>query len=140
MPLAFRSIFYPLMGNKVYGWRGDVIDVMAVLATLFGLATSLGLGVSQINAGLNHLFGMPESLPMQVLLIVGITGITIASVVSGLTRGVKKLSELNINLGVILLIFIPIVGPTVFILDFYTNSPLSFYRCLVKSWLQNNMY
>ncbi|HKK82523.1 MAG TPA: BCCT family transporter, partial [Prolixibacteraceae bacterium] len=62
MPLAFRSIFYPLLGNKVYGWRGNLIDVMAVLATLFGLATSLGLGVSQVNAGLKHLFGLPESL------------------------------------------------------------------------------
>ena len=122
MPLAFRSIFHPLLGNKVYGWRGDLIDVMAVLATLFGLATSLGLGVSQVNAGLNHLFGLPENLLVQVLLIVGITGITITSVVSGLSRGVKKLSELNINLGAILLIFILIAGPTVFILNFYTES------------------
>ncbi|MCF8363086.1 MAG: BCCT family transporter [Prolixibacteraceae bacterium] len=122
MPLAFRSIFYPLIGKKVYGWRGNLIDVLAVLATLFGLATSLGLGVSQINAGLKHLFGMPENLLMQVLLIVGITGITIVSVVSGLSRGVKKLSELNINLGAILLVFILIAGPTVFILDFYTES------------------
>ncbi|WP_462316987.1 BCCT family transporter [Marinilabilia sp.] len=121
-PLAFRSIFYPLLGDKVYGWRGDLIDILAVLATLFGLATSLGLGVSQINAGLNHLFGLPENRFMQVLLIVGITGITIASVVSGLSRGVKKLSELNINLGAILLIFILIAGPTVFILDFYTEN------------------
>lgn len=122
MPLAFRSIFHPLLGDKVYGWQGNLIDVLAVLATLFGIATSLGLGVSQINTGLSHLFGMPESLPMQVLLIVGITGITIASVVSGLSRGVKKLSELNINLGSILLIFVLIAGPTVFILDFYTES------------------
>ncbi|MFW5753778.1 MAG: BCCT family transporter [Marinilabiliaceae bacterium] len=122
MPLAFRSIFYPLLGEKVYGWRGDVIDVLAVLATLFGLATSLGLGVSQINAGLSHLFSLPESLFMQVLLIAGITGVTIVSVVSGLSRGVKKLSELNINLGTILLVFILIAGPTVFILDFYTEN------------------
>jgi choline/glycine/proline betaine transport protein len=122
MPLAFRSIFYPLLGDRVYKWPGDVIDVLAVLATLFGLATSLGLGVSQINAGLNHLFGLPESLLMQVLLILGITGITIVSVVSGLSRGVKKLSELNINLGAILLVFILIAGPTVFILDFYTEN------------------
>ena len=122
MPLAFRSIFYPLLGEKVYGWRGDVIDVLAVLATLFGLATSLGLGVSQINAGLSHLFSLPESLLMQVLLIAGITGVTIISVVSGLSRGVKKLSELNVNLGAILLVFILIAGPTVFILDFYTEN------------------
>ncbi|MGM0376043.1 MAG: BCCT family transporter, partial [Bacteroidota bacterium] len=122
MPLAFRSIFYPLLGEKVYKWPGDVIDVLAVLATLFGLATSLGLGVSQINAGLSHLFSLPESLLMQVLLIAGITGVTIISVVSGLSRGVKKLSELNVNLGAILLVFILIAGPTVFILDFYTEN------------------
>ncbi len=122
MPLAFRSIFYPLLGDKVYGWQGNLIDVMAVLATLFGLSTSLGLGVSQINAGLKHLFGLPENLLVQIMLISGITGITIFSVVSGLNRGVKKLSELNINLGLVLLVFILIAGPSIFILDFYTES------------------
>lgn len=122
MPLAFRSIFYPLLGEKVYKWPGDVIDVLAVLATLFGLATSLGLGVKQVSAGFNHLFSSPDTLSTQVWLIIGITGAATLSVVSGLDRGVKKLSELNINLGAILLVFILIAGPTIFILDSYTQN------------------
>ena len=122
MPLAFRSIFYPLLGEKVYKWQGDVIDVLAVLATLFGLATSLGLGVKQVSAGLNHLFSSPDTISTQVWLIIGITGAATLSVVSGLDRGVKKLSELNINMGAILLVFILIAGPTIFILDSYTQN------------------
>ncbi len=122
MPLAFRSIFYPLLGEKVYKWQGDVIDVLAVLATLFGLATSLGLGVKQVSAGLNHLFSSPDTLSTQVWLIIVITGAATLSVVSGLDRGVKKLSELNINMGAILLVFILIAGPTIFILDSYTQN------------------
>ncbi len=122
MPLAFRSIFYPMLGEKVYKWPGDVIDVLAVLATLFGLATSLGLGVKQVSAGLNHLFSSPDTLTTRVLLIVGITGAATISVISGLNQGVKKLSEMNINLGAILLVFILILGPTVFILDSYAQN------------------
>jgi choline/glycine/proline betaine transport protein len=122
MPLAFRSIFYPMLGEKVYKWPGDVIDVLAVLATLFGLATSLGLGVKQVSAGFNHLFSSPDTLTTRVLLIVGITGAATISVVSGLNQGVKKLSEMNINLGAILLVFILILGPTVFILDSYAQN------------------
>ena len=121
-PLAFRSIFYPLLGEKVYKWPGDVIDVLAVLATLFGLATSLGLGVKQVSAGLNHLFSSPDTISTQVWLIIGITGAATISVVSGLDRGVKKLSELNINLGAVLLVFLLIIGPTIFILDSYTQN------------------
>jgi len=122
MPLAFRSIFYPMLGEKVYKWPGDVIDVLAVLATLFGLATSLGLGVKQVSAGLNHLFSSPDTLTTRVVLIVAITGAATISVVSGLNQGVKKLSEMNINLGAVLLVFILILGPTVFILDSYAQN------------------
>jgi choline/glycine/proline betaine transport protein len=122
MPLAFRSIFYPMLGERVYKWPGDVIDVLAVLATLFGLATSLGLGVKQVSAGLNHLFSSPDTLTTRVVLIVAITGAATISVVSGLNHGVKKLSEMNINLGAILLVFILILGPTVFILDSYAQN------------------
>ncbi|MCF8111208.1 MAG: BCCT family transporter [Desulfobacteraceae bacterium] len=121
-PLAIRSIFYPLLGDRVYGPWGDAIDVVAVLSTLFGLATSLGLGVQQVNAGLGHLFGMPENVYVQILLIAGITAGATLSVVSGLDHGVKKLSELNMNLGGLLLGFILIVGPTLFILDTYVQN------------------
>jgi len=122
MPLAFRSVFYPLLGDKVYKWPGDVIDVLAVLATLFGLATSLGLGVKQVSAGLNHLFQSPDTLNTRIILIVSITAAATLSVVSGLDKGVKKLSEMNINLGALLLIFILALGPTVYILDTYTQN------------------
>ncbi len=122
MPLAFRSVFYPLLGEKVYRWPGDVIDVLAVLATLFGLATSLGLGVKQVSAGLSHLFNSPDTLTTRVILIAAITGAATISVVLGLDRGVKKLSEMNINLGAILLVFLLVIGPTLFILDSYTQN------------------
>ncbi|MFO8047567.1 MAG: BCCT family transporter [Desulfosudaceae bacterium] len=116
-PLAIRSIFYPLLGEKVNGLWGDVIDVIAVLATLFGLATSLGLGVQQVNSGLNHLFGLTISTRMQVILVAAITLGATVSVVSGLDHGVRRLSELNFNLAAILLAFLLLFGPTVFILD-----------------------
>ncbi len=122
LPLAIRSVFYPLLGDRVHGIWGDAIDVLAVLATLFGLATSLGFGVQQVNAGLNHLFGVPSSTNIQVLLIAVITLAVSLSVASGLDRGVKRLSELNMNLGAILLIFLLIFGPTVFILDGFLQN------------------
>ncbi len=122
LPLAIRSVFYPLLGEKVHGIWGDAIDVLAVLATLFGLATSLGFGVQQVNAGLGHLFGVTVSTNVQVLLIGAITLAVSASVASGLDRGVKRLSELNLNLGALLLLFILIFGPTVFILDAVIQS------------------
>ena len=99
-----------------------MIDVLAVLATLFGLATSLGFGVQQVNAGLNHLFGIPDNTTIQVLLVAIITFAATLSVVSGIDRGVKRLSEININLGAILLAFVLILGPTVLILDSFVQN------------------
>lgn len=77
LPLTVRSVFHPLLGERVWGWPGHVIDVLAVFASLFGLATSLGIGAEQANAGLNHLFGMPITDTSKVLLIIGITGIAL---------------------------------------------------------------
>ena len=122
LPLAVRSIFYPLLGDKVHGIWGDCIDVLAVLSTLFGLATSLGFGVRQVNAGLHHLFGLPDTIAMQVVLVGVITFGATISVVSGLDRGVKRLSELNINIGGVLLIFLLILGPSVMILDAFVQN------------------
>ena len=122
LPLAIRSIFYPLIGDKIHGWRGNLIDVVAVMATLFGLATSLGFGVQQVNAGLHHLFGFPYGTLPQVLLVATITAAATLSVVSGLDRGVKKLSEINLGLGAVLLVFILILGPTVVILDSFIQN------------------
>ena len=122
MPLAIRSVFYPIFGNRIHGLLGHVIDVLATIATVFGLATSLGFGVRQINSGLNYLFNVAISPDIQVILIIVITLIATGSVVSGLDSGVKRLSELNINLGAILLIFVIIFGPTVFILDSFGQN------------------
>ena len=122
MPLAFRSVFYPILGDRVYRWPGNVIDVLAVLATLFGLATSLGLGVKQVSAGLAHLFGSPDVLITRIILIAGITGAATISVVLGLDRGVKWLSEVNIYLAGLLLLFLLVLGPTLFILDTYVQN------------------
>lgn len=115
LPLTLRSALYPLIGDKIYGWRGDLVDIFAVTGTLFGVATSLGLGVLQISAGLNYLFEFPTTTIAQVGLIIGITCIAIISVASGLDRGIKILSEFNMILAVGLLALILILGPTVFL-------------------------
>ena len=126
LPLTIRSIFYPILGERIYGFWGNAIDVLSVLATLMGLATSLGLGVSQINAGLNYLFDVSISTNVQVLLIVVITGLATLSVMSGLDKGVKRLSELNMGLAALLLLFILIAGPTIYILSGFTQN-IGFY-------------
>lgn len=122
LPLSIRSIFYPLLGERVWGWPGHLVDILAVFATLFGLATSLGVGAEQALAGLNHLFGMPITDTSKVLLIIGITGIALLSVLAGLDKGVKILSEINMGLALLLLGFIIVVGPTLAIFTgFFTN-------------------
>lgn len=122
LPLTIRSLFYPLIGNKIYGIWGNIIDILSVLATLMGLATSLGLGVSQVNAGLNNLFGITISTTVQVILIVVITGFATISVVMGLDGGVKRLSEINMVLAGVFLLFVLITGPTVYILSGFTQN------------------
>ena len=122
LPLTMRSVFYPLFGEATWGILGHIIDVLAVFATIFGLATSLGLGASQALGGLNYLFGVPISDGMKVLLIVLITGFALISVVAGLDKGVKRLSEANMVLAAVLLILVIIVGPTLAILTgFFDN-------------------
>ena len=122
LPLTFRSIFWPLLGDRIYGWPGHLIDLVTVFATLFGLATSLGLGVAQVNSGLSYVLGdilsvasVPTGTIPQILLIAFITGIATMSVAAGLDGGVKRLSTLNLYLMFALLGFLIIVGPTVFI-------------------------
>jgi BCCT family betaine/carnitine transporter len=122
LPLSIRSIFYPILGERVWGWPGHIIDILAVFATLSGLATSLGLGAQQAAAGLEFLFGIPDSNTSKVLLVVGITLIALMSVLAGLDKGVKRLSEINMVLALLLLLFIIIVGPTLAILTgFFSN-------------------
>jgi choline/glycine/proline betaine transport protein len=121
-PLAIRSVFKPLLGKRTDGLWGNLIDILAVVATLFGLATSLGFGVQQVSAGLRHLLGIETTPLVQILLVAGVTGIATLSVVSGMHSGVKRLSELNIRVGALLLAFIFIAGPTVYILDSYLQN------------------
>ena len=122
LPLTMRSIFYPLLGERIWGWPGHVIDVLAVFATLFGLATSLGIGAGQANAGLSFLFGLPDNNLTMVLLIAAITSVALVSVLAGLDAGVKRLSEINMLLAGVLLAFVILVGPTLQILGgFFAN-------------------
>ncbi len=122
LPLSIRSMFYPIFGERVWGWTGHVIDTLAVFATLFGLATSLGIGAEQANAGLDFLFGLPVNDVSKVLLISGITAIALVSVIAGLDAGVKRLSEINMVLAAALLLFVIAFGPTLAILTgFFGN-------------------
>ena len=122
LPLSLRSIFYPLLKEKVYGITGDIIDIMAVLSVLFGLATSLGLGIQQINSGLDYLLGIGFSVYIQVVLIILITAIAIISVISGIHKGVRILSSLNMVLAAGFMAAIFLLGPTSYIIRLFSNS------------------
>ncbi len=122
LPLAMRSVFHPLIGDKIYGRWGDLIDIFAICGTLFGIATSLGLGVSQIVSGLNSLFGVPAGPLTQVVLIFVVVGIATISVLSGVGKGVRRLSELNLVFAVCLMMFILLGGPTLFLIRAYVQN------------------
>ena len=130
LPLTIRSVFYPILGERVWGWPGHIIDILAVLATLFGLATSLGLGASQAASGLNYLFDIPLGETTQIVLVIGITALALISVVKGLDAGVKKLSEINMVLALLLLVFVLIVGPTLAITYGFADNILSYVKNL----------
>ena len=132
LPLTIRSIFYPLLGNRIWGWQGDLIDIIAVLATLFGLATSLGLGAQQASAGLLYIFELPNNILSQSLIIIFITSVAIFSVYRGLDRGVRVLSNINIGLALILLTFVVIAGPTVKILLSYGDNLVNYFQDIVR--------
>ncbi|WP_031218443.1 BCCT family transporter [Halomonas sp. PBN3] len=122
LPMRISSLFYPILGERAFGPWGWAIDVIAVLGTLFGVATSLGLGTLQLNSGLGYLFGVPSSALVQLALITVITGIAATSVALGLDKGVRRLSQVNIVLAMLLLGFVLLVGPTVFIAEGMVQS------------------
>ncbi|KPY46173.1 Choline/carnitine/betaine transporter [Pseudomonas viridiflava] len=130
LPLSIRSIFYPLLGERVWGWPGHIIDILAVFATLFGLATSLGIGAEQAAAGIEYLFGIKSSNLSKVVLIVGITLIALWSVLAGLDKGVKLLSQINMGLALLLLVFIIVVGPTVAIFTGFFHNLVNYVEYL----------
>ena len=106
LPLTIRSIFYPLLGDKIYGRWGDLIDIISVIATVVGLATSLGLGAQQVNAGLEYLFGIGYSREAQMVIIVVITALATFSLLAGLDKGIRRLSEVNMGLAMVLMVFV----------------------------------
>jgi BCCT family betaine/carnitine transporter len=131
LPLTFRSAFYPLLGERVWGWPGHVIDVLAVFATLFGLATSLGFGTSQALAGFNFLYGWGTGAVAIVVLVTVITIMALISVVRGLDGGVKVLSEVNMGLALLLMAFILFVGPTGDILNTAMTGAVGYIKNLI---------
>ena len=131
LPLSIRSAFHPILGDRVWGWWGHVIDTIAVFATLFGLATSLGLGAQQANAGMNFVYGVPNNVTVQVLLIVGITLLALISVLRGLDGGVKVLSEINMVLAFLLLLFVLFTAGAVSILTEFGQGVAAYAREVV---------
>lgn len=136
LPLTIRSAFYPILGERIWGWPGHVIDILAVIATLFGLATSLGLGAQQAATGLSFLFGIEATLTSQLLLIAGISALAIVSVVRGMDGGVKLLSNINMVLAALLLAFVFIAGPTLNIVSGFGTALISYaeYAVPLSNW------
>ncbi len=139
LPLTIRSVFYPFLGDRIYGRIGNIIDIFAVLATLFGLATSLGLGVKQIAAGLEHVFAIDKGITTQVILIAGITLIATISVVLGVDKGVKVLSEWNMRIAVLLLLLVLVLGPTIFIFKSFVQNTGNYFSSLLEiaTWTES---
>ena len=137
MPLTLRSAFYPIIGKAVWGPFGHMVDTIAVLATVFGLATSLGFGAEQIAAGLNYLFSIEDTTSVKIMLIVFIISIALVSVVAGLDRGVKRLSELNMGLAGLLLLFVLVAGPTLTIIYVMVQATIDylFYLPQLSNWV-----
>ena len=132
LPLTLRSALYPVIGGRMHGPIGHAVDIFAVLGTMFGVATSLGFGVLQVNAGFNYLFGLPIGSTVQLVLLIVITGMATLSVAAGLDKGVKRLSELNIVLAVALLAFVLVTGSTVFLLQAFVQNVGDYLGSLVQ--------
>jgi len=122
LPLRPASALYPLLGDRAFGWPGNLVDILAVFGTIFGLATSLGLGTLQINGGLNHVFGIPSNSLVQSVIIIVITGIALLSVLSGIDKGIRRLSVINLWLAFALLVIVFAFGPKLWIISITTTS------------------
>jgi len=137
LPLTVRSAFFPFIKDRSWGWFGHVIDVVAVMATIFGLATSLGFGAQQAAAGLNYLFDVPNTINTQIAIIIGVTSVAIVSVVRGLDGGVKVLSNINMLLALLLLLFVVILGHGFGIFGGLANTAGAYVENLVplSNWI-----
>ena len=140
LPLTIRSVFYPILGERIHGWMGNTIDILAAVATLFGLATSLGLGAQQVNAGLDYLFAIGQGSTQQILLIAGITLMATVSVVLGLDKGIRRLSQFNMAAAIALLVFVFIAGPSLHLLDALVQNIGAYLANLPKLSLWTEAY
>lgn len=143
LPMRFSSVFYPLLGDRIFGPLGKALDVFAILGTLFGVAVSIGLGTQQINAGLTELFDIPDAVITKVIIIAILTSVAVGSIVAGLDSGVKRLSNINIAMAVGLMLFVLFTGSTVFLLRavvetfglYITNLlPMAFWNDTLASY------
>jgi choline/glycine/proline betaine transport protein len=133
LPLTLRSALYPLIGDKIYGWPGHIVDIFAVTSTVFGVSTSLGFGASQVNAGFNYLFGLPSNTAVQIAIMAGVVGLAIISVTTGLEKGIRRLSEANMILAVLLLLIVLVLGPTVFLLQAFMQNTGAYLSDIVRN-------
>lgn len=137
LPLSIRSAFYPILGDRVWGWPGHIIDLFAVVSTVFGLATTIGLGGTQAASGLGYIFGFEATLTVQIALIMAMTGLALISVLRGMDGGVKLLSNINMTVALLLLIFVMISGPTLMILTGFGQHTLNYILDMpaLTNWL-----
>lgn len=140
LPMSFRSLFYPFWGEKIHGWGGHTIDILSTLATVFGLSTSLGLGVTQVSAGLTYLYGWEIPALLQAGIILLVIGVASISVFSGLDKGVKILSNANMYIASALMITIFILGPTLFILKGYVQNTGTYLANFIDLSTWNDTY
>ena len=141
LPLALRSCFYPLLKERINGKLGDLIDIMALLATLFGIITTLGFGASQLGAGLHQLGWISEnSFSLQIVVITVVMSLAIFSAISGVGKGVKILSELNLTLAFCLLIFVLVAGPTLYLLSAFSDNIGTYLSNLVQLSFKTYVY
>ena len=133
LPLSIRSALYPLIGDRIYGPIGHAVDVFAILGTLFGIGTTLGLSVTQLNTGLNYLWpSIPINHTVQIICIGGITGLAILSVVAGMDKGVKRLSILNMTIAIALMTFVFFAGPSIHILETFLQNTGSYVNNIIE--------
>ncbi|MGN8157531.1 BCCT family transporter [Salinisphaera sp. RV14] len=140
LPLRISSALYPFIGKRIAGPIGNTVDVLAVFGTLFGVATSLGLGAQQVASGLNFLFSVPDSMFTQIVLICIITAMATTSVVFGLDAGIRRVSELNLWLAAALLLFVIVLGPTLYIFQSFTQNVGNYVSSLVDMTFNSYVY
>ncbi len=147
LPIRVSSVFYPFLGEGIHGPIGKAIDIAAILGTLFGVAVSIGLGTSQINAGLSELMGVPDNVTAKVIIIIVLTAVATGSIVVGLDKGVKVLSNINIGMATGLMVFVLLTGSTVFLLrgiietvGIYASNifPMAFWNDMMASYTNDD--